>query len=82
MKVPGQYALVVTNFGHELDHRRWSPTTQLIVRWLSSFSFDSSFSIERVYEHRHNVATREDHRDRCKRGKRNTVPRKIASTAY
>jgi hypothetical protein len=54
------FALIGTNVGHELTHRTWSPSAQLIGRWLLSFSFDTSFSIEHVYGHHRNVATRED----------------------
>ncbi|MGH8506897.1 MAG: alkane 1-monooxygenase [Stenotrophobium sp.] len=54
------FALIGTNVGHELTHRTWSPSAQLIGRWLLAFSFDTSFSVEHVYGHHRNVATRED----------------------
>lgn len=54
------YVLIGTNVGHELTHRTWSPSAQLVGRWLLAFSFDTAFSIEHVYGHHRNIATRED----------------------
>jgi len=73
--------LVAANVRRELPHRAWGPTTQLIGRWLSSFSFDGSFSIEHVYAHHHNVATDEDHRDRGRQGEEIIALSNVANTA-
>ncbi|WP_428311840.1 alkane 1-monooxygenase [Hydrocarboniphaga sp.] len=54
------YVLIGTNVGHELTHRTWSPAAQLVGRWMLAFSFDTAFSIEHVYGHHRNIATRED----------------------
>lgn len=54
------FGLIATNVGHELTHRTWSPAAQIVSRWLLALSFDTQFSIEHVYGHHRNVATRED----------------------
>lgn len=54
------YGVAGTNVGHELTHRTWSKSAQIVGRWLLAFTSDASFAIEHVYGHHRNVATRED----------------------
>ncbi len=49
-----------TNVAHELVHRTWDPKAVYLGRFLLSFTFDTSFSIEHVYGHHANIATRKD----------------------
>jgi Fatty acid desaturase len=52
--------LAGTNVGHELTHRTWDPLSMVIGRWLLAASWDAQFSIEHVYGHHVNIATRKD----------------------
>lgn len=45
---------------HELVHRTWHTPSVVVGRWLLAFSFDANFSIEHVFGHHKNVATRQD----------------------
>jgi NAD(P)H-flavin reductase/ferredoxin len=51
------YGVAGTNVGHELTHRTWSKSAQIVGRWLLAFTSDASFAIEHVYGHHKNVAT-------------------------
>ena len=54
------YGVAGTNVGHELTHRTWSTSAQVVGRWLLAFTSDASFAIEHVYGHHKHVATRAD----------------------
>lgn len=54
------FGVAGTNVGHELTHRTWSKPALIIGRWLMAFTSDASFSIEHVYGHHKNIATRKD----------------------
>jgi len=52
--------MIGTITAHELTHRTSDPISLLIGRWLLSFSFDTSFSVEHVYGHHRYVSTVND----------------------